>query len=112
MPSSSSSSDSRSAAARLADSSARAALDRQLDDYERYLDWASEGRPHPISQLGLAWLRRNRPAGREPVSLCWGDSRLGNMMFRDSRCVAVLDWEMVTLGNPEQDFASRERRIR
>ena len=88
-----------------APSSARAALDRQLDDYERYLDWASEGRPHPISQRGLAWLRRNRPAGREPVSLCWGDSRLGNMMFRDSRCVAVLDWEMVTLGNPEQDFA-------
>jgi aminoglycoside phosphotransferase (APT) family kinase protein len=27
------------------------------------------------------------------------------MIFRDGRCVAVLDWEMATLGNPEQDFA-------
>ena len=39
------------------------------------------------------------------MGLCWGDSRLGNMIFRDGRCVAVLDWEMATLGNPAQDLA-------
>ena len=38
------------------------------------------------------------------MSLVWGDSRIGNMIFRDFRCVAVLDWEMVTLGNPIEDL--------
>jgi aminoglycoside phosphotransferase (APT) family kinase protein len=39
------------------------------------------------------------------VRLCWGDARIGNMIFDDFRCVAVLDWEMVTLGNPVKDLA-------
>ena len=38
------------------------------------------------------------------MALCWGDARIPNMIFRAGRCVAVLDWEMVTLGNPEQDL--------
>ena len=38
------------------------------------------------------------------VSLCWGDSRLPNMMFRDDRVAAVLDWEMAFLGDPEADL--------
>ncbi len=80
-------------------------LERQLADYERFLAWAARGRRLPVSEAGLEWLKRNRPSEPEPSSLCWGDSRLGNMIFRDGRCVAVLDWEMVTLGNPEQDFA-------
>jgi len=45
------------------------------------------------------------PAADEPA-LCWGDSRLGNMIFGDDLSVAaVLDWEMVTAGDPVQDVA-------
>jgi aminoglycoside phosphotransferase (APT) family kinase protein len=82
-------------------------LDVQLAYWDRYLDWISAGRRghYAISEAGLAWLRRHQPRAREPLALCWGDSRLGNMIFRDGRCVAVLDWEMATLGNPEQDLA-------
>jgi aminoglycoside phosphotransferase (APT) family kinase protein len=80
-------------------------LRAQLDDYRRFLDWAAPGKPHPASEAGLAWLERRAPARPEPEGLCWGDARLGNMIFRDARCVAVLDWEMVTLGNPVQDLA-------
>jgi aminoglycoside phosphotransferase (APT) family kinase protein len=82
-------------------------LDVQLDYWERYLAWISRGdrSRYPLSEAGLAWLRRHRPKGREPVALCWGDARLGNMIFRDGRCVAVLDWEMAVLGSPEQDLA-------
>ena len=80
-------------------------LRAQLDDYRRFLDWAAQGRRHPASEAGLAWLERFAPAAPEPTALCWGDARLGNMVFRDGRCVAVLDWEMVTLGNPAQDLA-------
>jgi aminoglycoside phosphotransferase (APT) family kinase protein len=80
-------------------------LTRQLDEYESYFCWAVKDRArYAVIQRGLAWLRQNAPAG-EPVELCWGDSRPSNQMFRDLECVAVLDWEMVRLGNPVQDVA-------
>ena len=37
--------------------------------------------------------------------LVWGDSRIGNVLYRDFRPVAVLDWEMATLGPRELDVA-------
>jgi aminoglycoside phosphotransferase (APT) family kinase protein len=85
----------------------RTCLEVLLDQCERYLDWVCEGdrTRYPLAERALAWLRAHRPRGPEPTALCWGDSRLGNMIFRDGRCVAVLDWEMATLGNPEQDLA-------
>ncbi len=78
-------------------------LEQQLRYYENYLEWAARGRPQPTAEAALAWLHANRPAG-EPTTLVWGDARIGNMIFRESRCVAVLDWEMVTLGNPIEDL--------
>ena len=35
----------------------------------------------------------------------WGDSRVGNVLYSDFRPVAVLDWEMATLGPREMDVA-------
>jgi len=80
-------------------------LGAQLEYYRRFLAWAAQGGSYPASEQGLAWLERQRPREPEPTVLCWGDSRLGNMIFREGRCVAVIDWEMVTLGNPAQDVA-------
>jgi aminoglycoside phosphotransferase (APT) family kinase protein len=82
----------------------RTPLAQQLGYYDHYLKWATNGAAHPTCDPALAWLRDHQPS-HEPVSLCWGDSRIGNMLFDNCRCVAVLDWEMVTLGNPEQDLA-------
>jgi aminoglycoside phosphotransferase (APT) family kinase protein len=76
---------------------------QQLAYYERYLAWAARGRPQPIAEAALAWIKRHQPHD-QPVGLCWGDARIGNMIFRAGRCMAVLDWEMVALGNPEQDL--------
>ena len=78
-------------------------LDRQLDYYERYLEWVREGRPQPVLRAALAWLREHRYVPAR-VALCWGDSRLPNLMFRDDAVVAVLDWEMAFLGDPEADL--------
>ncbi|HYB12876.1 MAG TPA: phosphotransferase family protein, partial [Myxococcota bacterium] len=78
---------------------------RQLNDYERFLAWAMGGEDHPTCTPALAWLRAHRPHEEEPVGFCWGDARPGNMIFQQGRCVAVLDWEMATLGNPVQDLA-------
>ena len=41
--------------------------------------------------------------------LCWGDSRISNMIFQDAKCVAVIDWEMASLGNPVESASERER---
>ena len=76
----------------------------QLDYWARYAAWAGNGRPQPTCDAALAWLREARPREPAPLRLCWGDSRIGNMIFQDGRCAAVLDWEMATLGPPEMDL--------
>ncbi|MCP9274611.1 phosphotransferase family protein [Mycolicibacterium arenosum] len=61
----------------------------------------------PLVERALAWLEDNFPedvAAGEPV-LAWGDSRIGNVLYRDFRPVAVLDWEMATVGPRELDVA-------
>jgi len=81
-------------------------LQQQLDYWQGYLDWAIEGAGHVICQNALVWLRANQPAD-EPTVLCWGDARLGNIIFNPALdgVAAVLDWEMAVLGNPVQDIA-------
>jgi aminoglycoside phosphotransferase (APT) family kinase protein len=78
-------------------------IDQQLGYYEEYLDWARAGRAQPTIDAALRWLRANQPAG-ESLHLVWGDARIGNVLFRDFEPVAVLDWEMATLGGPEVDL--------
>lgn len=79
-------------------------LDWQLAYYERFLAWAARDRPQPLPEAALRWLRAHQPSG-EPTVLCWGDARIGNIIFDGTRPAAVLDWEMVTLGSPEMDLA-------
>jgi aminoglycoside phosphotransferase (APT) family kinase protein len=61
----------------------------------------------PLVESALGWLEDNFPddvAATEPV-LAWGDSRIGNVLYEDFRPVAVLDWEMATVGPRELDVA-------
>ena len=64
----------------------------------------SGGRRSPLVERGFAWLEDRWPAHEGPTVLSWGDSRIGNVMYRDFRPVAVLDWEMVGLGPREVDL--------
>ena len=84
----------------------RTPLQQQLDYWQDYHDWALEGETQQTCQAALDWLRANQPE-QEPTVLCWGDSRLGNIIFRESLdgIAAMLDWEMAVLGNPVQDIA-------
>jgi len=54
----------------------------------------------------LAWLEANIPEGDES-SVIHGDFRCDNMIFHptEPRILAVLDWELSTLGHPLADFA-------
>lgn len=58
----------------------------------------------PLVERGLAWLEANLPETSETV-LCWGDSRIGNVIYQDFAPVGVLDWEMATIGPRELDIS-------
>lgn len=79
-------------------------LDRDLDYYDSFLNWAKE-EPQPILEPALAWLRENRFTPAQ-VTLCWGDARLPNLILSpENEVAAVLDWEMAILADPECDLA-------
>lgn len=79
-------------------------LDQQLDYYQHYFRWGMEASRHPDIVRALEYLEANKPS-KQAIALCWGDSRLANQIFDGIECVAVLDWEMVRLGDPVQDLA-------
>ena len=89
------------------DDSSRGAigLDQQLSYYRDFLTWAADGQSQPIPEAALERLKATRPPEENLPALCWGDARLGNMIFEDYTCRAVLDWEMTTLAQPELDLA-------
>ena len=53
------------------------------------------------------WLSAHLPADESETTIAHGDFRLGNLMFHptEPRVVAVLDWELSTLGHPLADVA-------
>jgi len=66
----------------------------------------------PIAEMDrlIEWLPAHVPAGARDdrlVSIVHGDYRLDNLMFHptEPRIVAVLDWELSTLGHPLADFS-------
>lgn len=91
-----------------------------LGDYGRpgnYYDrqfsrWSSQYRASEIGVIPemdqlIQWLGLNIPMDDGKVALVHGDYRLDNLMFSkdDQRVIAVLDWELSTLGHPYADLA-------
>ncbi|MDP2264173.1 MAG: phosphotransferase family protein [Hydrogenophaga sp.] len=71
---------------------------------------ASVTQPIPEMDRLMEWLPQNIPAmarDERMVSVVHGDYRLDNLMFHptEPRVLAVLDWELSTLGHPLADFS-------
>ncbi len=82
------------------------ALRRHIAEQMAYYEWVvSDGARSPLIERTFAWLNSHWPENEGPGVISWGDSRIGNMMFRDFEPVAVLDWEMVGIGPCEIDIA-------
>lgn len=73
----------------------------QVEYWEAALDQIGE--PLPVVELGLRWLRANRPGPVEPA-LVHGDFRLGNFIVDEGGLAAVIDWELAHLGDPAEDI--------
>jgi aminoglycoside phosphotransferase (APT) family kinase protein len=74
--------------------------------WEDFVAWACEGRsPGPLADA-LARCRDTAPDDLPAPSALWGDVRLGNTVVGDDLApVALLDWEMTTVGPAESDVA-------
>ncbi|APW38532.1 phosphotransferase family protein [Rhodoferax koreense] len=84
-------------------------FERQIGRWSKqYL--ASITQPIPAMDQLMAWLPEHMPASARDdskTSIVHGDFRLDNLMFHptEPRVLAVLDWELSTLGHPLADFS-------
>ncbi len=81
-------------------------FERQIGLWSRqYLQDEQAGRIPAMDRL-VDWLPRNIPEGGNTTTLVHGDFRCDNLIFHptEPRIVAVLDWELSTLGHPLADF--------
>ena len=90
-------------------------VERQISRWGKQYRASADGagalsQPIPEMEKLLDWLPAHLPASAKDdglVSIVHGDYRLDNLMFHASepRVIAVLDWELSTLGHPLADFA-------
>jgi aminoglycoside phosphotransferase (APT) family kinase protein len=81
-------------------------VSRQIARWSRqYWQDLDAGPDHNMDRL-IDWLQQRTPTD-EQTSLIHGDFRVDNLIFHPSepRILAVLDWELATLGHPLADFA-------
>jgi aminoglycoside phosphotransferase (APT) family kinase protein len=78
-------------------------VDRWSNQYRQDID---AGRDANMDRL-IDWLQDNIPNSDDATSITHGDFRIDNLIFHptEPRVIAVLDWELSTLGHPGADFA-------
>ena len=84
-------------------------FDRQIGRWSKQYQASVTEDIEAMNRL-MDWLPKNMPASardEDQVSIVHGDYRLDNLMFHadEPRIVAVLDWELSTLGHPLADFS-------
>lgn len=80
-------------------------FERQLGRWTKQYIAAQTRDIEPMNRL-LEWLPKNIPAD-DTTAIVHGDYQLYNLMFHptEPRVVALLDWELSTLGHPMADLA-------
>ena len=91
---------------------------RHEDCWKRELDyWEADAKrnelePQPVLCAAIRWLRRNPPPPAQRVVVVHGDMRAGNFLFNENGQIrAILDWEMMHMGDPLEDLAWSMNRL-
>lgn len=77
-------------------------VERQIDVWESYGRRELGDRVHEDFEIGIEWLRKNLPTDLPPA-LSWGDSRPGNIIFRNNEVHAITDFENIAVAPKEID---------
>jgi aminoglycoside phosphotransferase (APT) family kinase protein len=75
---------------------------RQILWWEEYLH-VRQLQSYPILEHGMLWMKAHAPKAPR-VSIIHGDYRIGNFLVQGARISAMLDWELVHLGDPHEDL--------
>jgi aminoglycoside phosphotransferase (APT) family kinase protein len=83
----------------------RRGVEAEVAYWTEYVSWAADGSPARVLADALRWCARTIPDAGVAESLLWGDARLGNVLYDDdASAVALLDWELATIGPAEMDL--------
>ncbi len=80
------------------------ALRRHFEHQRRFYEWSRDDRHHAVIEAAFEWLDSNWPNSTSPDVLCWGDARIGNVMYDGFEPLTVLDWEMAAVAPAELDI--------
>jgi len=81
-------------------------VERQVARWSKQYETDVEAGRVPAMDRLVAWLKDNLPPDSGDGRIVHGDYRCDNMIFApdEARIIAVLDWELSTLGDPVADF--------
>lgn len=88
-------------------------FERQVSRWTRQYQASETETIEDMNRL-MAWLPENMPPDDGKVALNHGDYRLDNLIFQSDapRALALLDWELSTLGHPYADLAYQCMQLR
>lgn len=81
----------------------RVTIESSLD--ASYALYRANGKRRPVVEWAFRWLRENRPSEDATPSVVHGDMRNGNIIVGPEGLRAVIDWEVVHIGDPMEDLA-------
>lgn len=81
-------------------------LRRHFDNERAYYEWTrrSDGLRIPVLENAFDWLEDHWPRDPSPDVLCWGDARIGNIIYNHTTPNAILDWESAVPAPRELDL--------
>lgn len=79
-------------------------IQHEMDKFESMITDDLRERMDPELLEAFEYVKANIPTDG-PRRLCWGDSRVGNVIWQELQPVALIDWEMANKGDPLQDVS-------
>ena len=80
------------------------AVQYEIDKLNAMISPDVEVRMSDVFKEAVRYVSEHMPRD-DTRTLCWGDSRVGNVIWNDLKPAAILDWEMAGIGNPLQDVS-------
>lgn len=79
-------------------------VQHEIDKFNTMFSDEIRDRMPPVVAQAMQYINDNAPASGVK-RLCWGDSRPGNIIWKDLAPAAVIDWEMASISDPMLDVS-------